>query len=69
MDAESLFLRFVESREPSHLGAVFDLVADDICRVALHLAADVVEADDLVQATFLTAIERAASYQRGRPRS
>lgn len=67
MRAEDLFQRFQQTREPAHLGAVFDLVADDLFAVALHLCRDEAEADDLVQATFLIAIERAYRYDAARP--
>ena len=67
MRAEDLFLRFQQTREPAHLGAVFDLVADDLFAVALHLCRSDAEADDLVQATFLVAIERANRFDAARP--
>ena len=30
MDAEQRFQQFQQTREPAHLGAVFDLVADEL---------------------------------------
>lgn len=67
MSAESLFLRFRDRREPAALGAVFDLVADELFAVALHLGRDTADAEDLVQATFLVAIERARRWDSARP--
>lgn len=67
MSAESLFLKFRESGEPAALGAAFDLVADELYAVALHLCRDHGDAEDLLQATFLLGIERAERYQAGRP--
>jgi RNA polymerase sigma-70 factor (ECF subfamily) len=49
------------------LGEVFDRVAPDLFRLALFLAPDASDAEDLVQETFLTAIRCAHSYAAGRP--
>ena len=38
-----------------------------LLRMALHLGRDPGDAEDLVQATFLTAIEKAATYDASRP--
>jgi RNA polymerase sigma-70 factor (ECF subfamily) len=65
--AEDLFLQFRERREPSLLGAVFDLVSDELFGVAMHVCSSHADAEDLVQATFLVAMERADRYQPGRP--
>ncbi|MCA8974811.1 MAG: sigma-70 family RNA polymerase sigma factor [Planctomycetes bacterium] len=67
MDVEQEFLRYRDGREPEALGTVFDLVADELFAVALHLARDTADAEDLVQATFLVAIERAVHWDAGRP--
>ncbi len=66
-DLEVLFLRFRDAGDMLALAKVFDNAAPQLLPVAVHLAARRDEADDLVQATFLTAIERANSYERGRP--
>lgn len=57
-----LFVRFREGREPAALAKVFDLLAPDLLRIARHLSGRVDEAEDLVQQTFLVAIERAATW-------
>src|SRR5881394_853801 len=67
MDAEQRFLQFQQTREPAHLGAVFDLVADELFAFALHLCRDQAAAEDLVQATFLVALERAHRWDARRP--
>lgn len=64
---EDLFLQFRRSRDPAVLGEVFDRCADDLFAVALHVANDRAAAEDLVQATFLVAIERAERWQPLRP--
>src|SRR5688572_14956793 len=66
MDVERLFAEFCRTREPALLGEVFDACADDLFAVALHLCRDRAAAEDLVQATFLVAIERASRWD-GRP--
>jgi hypothetical protein len=67
MTAERLFLEFQRTRDPACLGQVFDLCADDLFAVALHLCRDRAAAEDALQATFLCAIERAHRYTAGRP--
>jgi RNA polymerase sigma-70 factor (ECF subfamily) len=64
---EQLFLRFRDGGDMRALAKLFDAAAPQLMPVAIHLAARRDEADDLVQATFLSAIERAASYEGGRP--
>lgn len=49
------------------LGRVFDATAPELSRFALHLVRDPIEADDVVQATYLTAIERADRWDASRP--
>ncbi len=61
------FDRFCKSGDPRALATVFDATAPELLRVALHLTRDPERADDLLQSTFLTAIERTASFERGRP--
>lgn len=57
------FRRFQESRDPRLLAKVFDATAAELLRVAGHLANGNVEwTQDALQATFLTAIEQADSY-------
>src|SRR5690606_6437242 len=52
------FLRFQRTRNPQDLAAVFDATAGQLLGVAQHLAGDLHSAEDLVQATFLVAIDR-----------
>ena len=61
------FRRYCETGDPRHLGRVFDRTAAELLRVATYLTRDRHRAEDVVQATFLIAIEKAASYDRGRP--
>ena len=44
------------------MAAVYDAAAAELLRLATHLAPDTAAAEDLLQATFLTAIEKAQSY-------
>ena len=62
-DPDRLFRRYRETRDPDLLAQVFDLVAPRLLRLAMHLSGDVAEAEDLVQATFLAAIERAETFR------
>ena len=67
MDAERSFREFRQHRDPARLGEVFDLVADELFAVALHVCPDRAAAEDVVQSTFLTAIERAHRWDAARP--
>ncbi|MCU0862520.1 MAG: sigma-70 family RNA polymerase sigma factor [Planctomycetes bacterium] len=67
MDLEATFQQFCRSRDPAALGAVFDACADDLFGLALHLTRDHTMAEDVLQATFVCAIERAGSWQPNRP--
>ncbi len=59
------FIRFQRTGDVDALAAVFDATAPELLRLARHLSdADV--ADDLVQSTFLDAIERADRYDASR---
>lgn len=66
-EAERAFLAFREGGRPRDLARVFDLVAQELLLVAGHLARGEMEAEELVQQTFLAAIERRASWDAGRP--
>src|SRR5262245_53164216 len=59
---ERRFERFRRKGDPAALSAVFDATAPEILRVAMHLARDPAAAEALLQRTFLTAIEHAASF-------
>jgi len=63
---ESLFERYSARGELAALGEVFDRTSGGLLALAVHLVHDPVEAEDLVQATFLASIEGAASFQAGR---
>ncbi len=64
---ESLFERFRQRGESSALAEVFDRTSPDLLRLALHLVREMDTAEDALQATFLTAIDRAASWDSARP--
>jgi RNA polymerase sigma-70 factor (ECF subfamily) len=59
---ETSFARYRSSGDPRELAKVFDATAPRLLRVAIHFAGDVGAAEDLVQATFVTAIERAQAF-------
>ena len=59
------FGRFQKTRDARDLARVFDATAKSLLEVARHVARDPVEAQDLLQATFLTAIEVADRYRPG----
>jgi RNA polymerase sigma factor (sigma-70 family) len=59
---DRLFLRYREKNDLVALAQVFDQVARELLEIAAHLVHDAAEAEDLVQATFLHAIERAKHY-------
>ena len=60
---EGLFLRFRNEDDVAALGSVFDLAAPELMRVARHLAGDEAEAEDALQATFQTAIEKKLAWE------
>jgi len=57
------FLRFRSAADPAALAEVFDFTAPELLAVARHLVRDPHDAEDLVQAVFLTAIERRHAYR------
>ena len=65
-DLESLFDRYRRKGDLRALEKVFDRTARDLLALAQHLVRDVDDAEDLVQATFVTAIDRAHSFDRSR---
>src|SRR6186713_534663 len=65
-EIEDLFERFRRDGDAGALGSVFDATAADLLAIARRVTRDRAEADDVLQSTFLAAIERAASFERGR---
>lgn len=63
---DKLFDRFRTRGDAMALGRVFDATAPELLRVAMSLVPGPAEADDLLQATYLTAIEKAAAYDADR---
>ncbi len=56
------FVHFQATADSVALGQVFDATAPELMRVASYLTTDLNTAEDLVQATFLVAIEKAQSF-------
>lgn len=61
------FATFAATRDPRALADVFDASSATLLRIARHLARDDAEAEDIVQATFLSVMERAEQYDTNRP--
>ncbi len=64
---EILFVRFRDQGDAAALAEVFDRTAPALLKVAMHLVPDGATAEDLLQATFVTAMERERRYRAGRP--
>ena len=62
-----LFDRYRTKSDLGALAEVFDQVSPELLRVARHIAGRGVDPEDLVQATFLAAIERASVFDAERP--
>ena len=62
---EHSFARFRATRDARYLAAVFDRTALDLLAVAEHLVTELADAEDLVQSTFLAAIESAERFRDG----
>ncbi len=64
---ETLFDRYRTRGDVRALARVFDRAAPELLRVGMHLVRDPAAAEDMLQETFLTAIEHAERYDRARP--
>ena len=62
-----LFDRYRARGDAEALARVFDEVAPSLLKVARHIDGRGSEAEDLVQTTFLVAIERAPAFDASRP--
>ncbi len=67
LSLEELFAAFQDSADPEVLGQVYDRAAPRLLRAAVHLSASSGAAEDLLQATFVAAIEQRDRYERDRP--
>jgi RNA polymerase sigma-70 factor (ECF subfamily) len=63
---DRLFLRFRDRGDVRALSRLFDLTSRELLEVAAHVTHDAAQAEDLLQATFLIAIERAQRYDGSR---
>lgn len=61
------FAHYCRTGDPDALADVFDRTAGRLMRVALWLVGNRPDAEDLLQRTFLQAIEARASFELGRP--
>ncbi|MEM7198621.1 MAG: sigma-70 family RNA polymerase sigma factor [Planctomycetota bacterium] len=66
LSCEQLFVAWAERGDVDALGALFDRESPLLLGLARHLA-PAADAEDVVQETFLTAIEKARSYDRSLP--
>ncbi|MEW6741895.1 MAG: sigma-70 family RNA polymerase sigma factor [Planctomycetota bacterium] len=64
---ERLFERFRARSDTRALAMVFDEAGPELLRLAFHLSNPLTDAEDLVQATFLTAIENRRKWDASRP--
>jgi RNA polymerase sigma-70 factor (ECF subfamily) len=64
--ADRKFERWRRTGEARALADVFDEIAPQLLRLAIHLVGDVAAAEDLVQSTFVIAIESAQSWDSSR---
>lgn len=67
MTIEQCFLRYRDHGDIEALGSVFDRVAQELAVVAAHLAPTGIDAEDLVQATFVLAMQHAQRFDSDKP--
>ncbi|HEX6812443.1 MAG TPA: sigma-70 family RNA polymerase sigma factor [Planctomycetota bacterium] len=63
---DDLFAEYLRHGEPAHFAQLHDLLHDELTRAAERFAPNRSAAEDLVQATFLGALESAGRFLRGR---
>jgi RNA polymerase sigma-70 factor (ECF subfamily) len=63
---DHLFAEYLRRGEPERFAELYDLLRPELTTAAERLAPNRTAADDLVQATFLGALESAGRFQRGR---
>lgn len=61
-----LFLRWRDRGDATALAELFDRTAPELLRLGLHLCGNVADAEDLLQGTFLAAIESAGRFEKGK---
>ncbi len=61
------FDKFRKTGDPEYLSRVFDASAQKLLLLAAHLVREDSLAEDLVQSTFIRAVERADQYDARRP--
>jgi len=64
---EALFARYRKRGDAGALAQVFDRTAPELFRLAQHLVRDPLAAEDVLQETFVTAIDAAARWDAERP--
>jgi RNA polymerase sigma factor (sigma-70 family) len=67
VDVRAAFLRFRDHGDTASLAEVFDQVAQKLLLIASHVADRWQQPEDLVQETFLTAIQKADRFDEQRP--
>ena len=67
MALEHDFAAWLDRRDATALARVFDATGGKLLLLAAHLAGDGAQAQDLVQATFVAAMARGSTWDRGRP--
>ncbi|MEM7201356.1 MAG: RNA polymerase sigma factor [Planctomycetota bacterium] len=62
IDAAAYFLRWRDRGDTAAIGHAFDLTSRELFLIAMHLTGRREEAEELVQSTFLVALERARAF-------